>query len=303
MSSFESLAEYGASFLPGINWAAVPGTPGPEGRVGVWANRTQTNYFNDAMLPAWDAAVAVRDTLELSNAADTAALMAGFTSAAKPLREKAPEFLAAAATGGPQAMVAAEDAAEIGTEYLRAAVTALYFTALDGMIVHRYVMLQKLAAKHITITDADIQAHADHVTRSLQAIKKLDDWGLLRPIKKPGISGLGWAVPTIGLGAAIVIVGIAAVLAAAMVYVVYISKTNERAIKFCEEARAAGDAELWQGCVKAALDDAHGAGQLPYKISSDVLMYLAIGGAVLLGITFLPEIVTSMKHARRAARA
>jgi hypothetical protein len=297
MSAFDHLAEYGASKLPGIDWTALAS----KGKPGIW----NSDYFYDYMIPAWEAVDGIRDSLQLSNAADTAALMAGFKSASKPVISCAGDMLAALAAG--RSVVAAERALSLGTEELRATVTAMYYTALDGMIVHRYLLLQKHGAEVIQqgsspeFVDRYIEDHADRVTRTLRGITALDDLGVLSFIKKPGLSGPE-IVPISG-GVLVTLVAVAAIIAAAMVYVIYISERNLAAFIQCKKAHDEGDQEVWKACVDANLKDPAGAGSLPYELATKILMYLAAAGAIYLGITFLPEIVTSLKKARTASRS
>lgn len=301
MSAFDDLVAYGKSYLPGIDWEYLAERNAPDSPI--W----HQDYYDLYMQPALTSAMVIVDTLQLSPTVDSNVLLDGVRGASKPLVQQAGDVVQAIASGQPA--LAIDTAVAIGISELRAMVTAGYWTALVGADLHRRVIFQKLMSVDPAVTPESyeghvqfIQVHAQNVTRLLQAIILLDKYGVLMPLKKnKPTSGLGIT----GVEVAVVVAGVIAVAVVAYFIwgIVDTSQKNSAGQKLCDEAQKRGDTATVEKCIEAYAANENGAGSLPYKIFKSFLPYIAGAALVYAAVAFMPEIITSFKNARKAAKA
>jgi hypothetical protein len=301
MLKFDDLVAYGKSYLPGIDWEYLAQRNAPDSPI--W----HQDYFDLYMQPQITSAMVIFDTLQLSPTIDSSALLSGVEGTSRPLVQQAGDVLLAISQGQPA--LAVDTAISIGIYELRAAVTAGYYTALVGADLHKRVVFQKMMGVDPNVTPESyeghvqfIQVHAQNVTRVLQAIVLLDKYGVLAPLKKnKPTSGLGITGIEVGLVVAGVVA--VAVLAYFIWGIVDTSQKNSIVDQMCAEAQKNGQTDIVERCIEANANNENGAGSLPYKIFKSFMPYIAAAALVYAAVAFMPEIITSFKNARKAAKA
>lgn len=151
------------------------------------------------------------------------------------------------------------------------------------------------------------QATEDYYARLglLQAIVKLANSGALDTLfaEKEKTAGLG-AWQTVAVAAVVVVVALAA-LAWAVVMIYKVVVFNRLATKLCFDVEGKPIPENVASC-KSLIDnfrkDIAKDSEAGADIAKSLFKYLVIGGAVYVGVLFLPQIVERFQTARRVAR-
>jgi hypothetical protein len=258
-----------------------------------------TEYMDQYMLPAFNRCAQVMDTLDLKHGT-TAEAMANYFKIRDSLSDTADTMLQVVGTATTTTiqLVANPTGAPIQlmAESFQNILWYMWAMALTGANMHITAQIQKSG-----VPDADIAYHASLVTMMFNVITRLDDFGMLKPFKKSGTSGLG-AVPLI----AIIVLGAVAIIALAwaVVAIFEISQRNEVVKAACVQATNSGDPQAIINCQKLfSTPEGDIAGQLPKSIS-DVVQKIAIfamvGAGIYLAVQFGPGIATKLKQSATA---
>lgn len=248
-----------------------------------------TAYMDQYMLPAFNRCASVIDTLDIQHGTTTEVLLNYFNIRDK-VSDEADSLLQVVGT-----------TIQL-TDPLLAPTVA--WSAYNNIIWHMWAMALTGANMHITaqihksgIPDADIAYHASLVTMMFNVITRLDNFSLLKPLKKSSTQGLG-AVPI----AIVIVLGAIAIvaLAWAIVAIFEISQRNEVVKAACVKATESGDPVAIANCQKLfSSPEGDIAGQIPKGISAvveKISLFAMVGAGIYLAIQFGPGIATKMKQ-------
>lgn len=214
----------------------------------------------------------------------------------------APDALSVARLGG--SMLPGGKQLGIGARVLRNAVITTFTVATYGIDAHRPSNVQPAIVQGLFTAQ---QATEDYYARLglLQAIVKLANSGALDTLfaEKEKTAGLG-AWQTVAVAAVVVVVALAA-LAWAVVMIYKVVVFNRLATKLCFDVEGKPIPENVASC-KSLIDnfrkDIAKDSEAGADIAKSLFKYLVIGGAVYVGVLFLPQIVERFQTARRVAR-
>lgn len=254
-----------------------------------------TAYMDQYMLPAFTRCRAVVESLDLDKTSATETL-AKYYEVREKLGDTADGMLKRVGN-------TVEALTPVGTTFLmvntfRAFIWYMWATALTSANMHITAQIHKSG-----ISDADIAYHASLTTMMFNVISRLDDFGILAPIKKRSTSGLG-AVPV-----AAVVLGAVAIVAFAwgIVAIFEISQRNEVVKAACVEATKSGDPVSIANCQKIFSNpEGNVADIVPKtlgKVVENVAIAAMIGAGLYLAIQFGPGIATKMKQSVTAWKA
>lgn len=322
MASLEDVAKLASPFIAGINWDKLA----KKGANTIW----KEDYIYDDLLPAYDRAKRVIDSLDINVTGDEAfGYFKDFKNSVDTVKDIAWET---ALKGMPLLNVLTE--MKTTKEVLRANIAIAWYTALYGGTLHTQGLLQKRAAsdstrlsalvssgklsaekaaKMIEDAEAGVVRHAVLTTATFQIIALLDEWHLLDGIKKGATSGVALQRRQLGLGP-VAVIGIIALSAAAVAVLCFlvisiadISSKNRAVAEECAAAREAGDEQAYQDCLKALKSVPASIADVATQTLGDVLKSAVpwiVGGSLLvLGVAFLPAIVGKVREAHHVARA
>lgn len=256
-----------------------------------------TAYMYEYILPAFERASAVIDTLDLPRRPPDEVLEAYsvLTSDVASVGDKALEVVKLNVQITKAMLFPSDNAlfavrAQLGIYGLW--VYHLWSAALTGAHAHLSAQIHKSG-----IDDADIAYHASLVTMCLNLITQLDRWQLLLPLKKKSTSGLG----AIQLGAGAIIIG--AVLAVAIVWglvaIFQLSLRQKIVAQVCEKAIASGDPAETKRCDDLLNNpEANLASQVPEaagKVLEKVAIAAMLGAGIYVLVLFGPGIASQLK--------
>lgn len=291
MASLEDVAILGGPVLKGINWDALAAKGNNQHGIS-HASVYAGTYYYDYMRPAGIKAGKVRDTLDIDGiTADEAyARFQDLYSAVKRVKNIAFE---AAVQNVP--FLGEESAMKMGVETLRAAVAICWFTALYSAELHRTGALQ-ISGK---MSEEEIVKHASQTTVMFECITLLDEWGILKPIKKK--SELS-AAPLAAIVVVVAVIAIA-IVAFMVISIMDVSQKNSIMQKECEEARASGDVEVYEACLDALRTPNETLATQIYRDTiKEFAPYIAAIGAGVLLIGLSPFIVSRLSKAGEVSR-
>lgn len=191
-----------------------------------------------------------------------------------------------------------------------------FVAATTGADVHTPMMRAAVLSKGI-MTPAELNADYYRRIGVLQAIVAIGKSGVLDPVfeaeaKRREAAGTGLALGALPIWAVIVIivavVAVIAALAYAVVQIFSIQQTNKLIDKYverlCFDAQGNPIPAVQGECVKllSDLDKNRAVSTGTKPLLDQVVMYAAIGVGVYALVTFLPDIVRSVKEARAVAR-
>lgn len=268
-----------------VDWAALAA----KGKDSVFS----TAYMDEYLLPAFQRADKVMQTLDVRHGTDTAVLEDYF-HVRDLLSDEADTLLQVAGTS-----------VQLSNPILAPTVLASVY---NNIIWYLWAMALTGANMHITaqihksgMSEADIAYHASLTTMMFNVIARLDDFGLLRPLKKSGMSGVPLAVVLV-LGAVLIVA-----IAWAVVAIYEAAQRNELVKTMCSKQAESGDPEAIERCAKIfGTTEGSIAAQVP-KAVGDVVEKVAIaamvGAGAYLLVLFGPGIATKVKQTMAAWRA
>ena len=263
-----------------------------------------TQYMDQYLLPAFNRAAAVVDTLDLPRAPpdDVLHAYAVLSSDVASLGDKALE-IARINVAITKTMLFPTSTAELGLK-LEVGMYGLFIyhlwsSALTAGNAHISARIHKSG-----IPDPDIAYHASLTTMCFNLIYALDHWGLLAPLKKRSTSGLG--AVQLGVGAIIIGVVLAIAIVWALVAIYQMSLRQKVVEKVCDQAIQSGDPVEMKRCDDLINNpEANLAGEIP-KAFGNVLEKVAItamvGAGVYMLVLFGPGIATKVKQTMAAWR-
>ncbi len=226
MGALEELASY--ADVEGLNWQQLNARN--EGILG------EGGYLFE-LEDRWKEFYAVAETLAITDAEWEETSAEEVADAWKEVRDhiadKASKMLDALSAG--ELTVAWDHAATLYTGSLKKLVIATSAVSHRNLTAHQDGTLI-FAVKTGQTTVEEAQKDADHVAMLWAGIVKLDQWGALNELKKPAyLSGLGAAAGAAARGLPIIVaaIGVAAVIAAVVVFLAYLSHRNEMIDKYC----------------------------------------------------------------------
>jgi hypothetical protein len=246
-------------------------------------------YMDQYLLPAFQRCSRVMDTLDLQRGTP-AEVMSNYFELKDKLGDTAANLL--------------ESGVTVVTVIDPMFQPALLWSAYNNIVYYMWAMALTSANMHVTaqihksgIPDADIAYHASLTTMMFNVVSRMDDFGLLKPLKKKTTSGLG-AIPI----AVVIALGVVAIIAIAwsIVAIFEISQRNEVVKAACVKATESGDPVAIENCQKLfSTPEGTIAGQLPKSIN-DVVQKIAIaamvGASVYMLVLFGPSIATKVKQ-------
>lgn len=245
MGALEELASF--ADVEGLDWAHLNA---------VGAGIMGDGGYLDELERRWDKFYAVAETLAITDAEweETSAKEA--SDAWKEVRDhikaKAGKMLDALSSG--ELTVAWEQAATIYSGSLKKLVIATSAVSHRNLTAHEDGTLVFAIQTGQTTVDA-AQTDADHVAMLWSGLVKLDQWNALSELKKKQYAGVGAGeaaeaaagAAARGLPIVIAAIGIAAVIAAIIVFLAYLSHRNELIDKYCfdKSGNTRPDAPYW----------------------------------------------------------
>lgn len=299
----EELAPYVGKILPGIDWNALAAKN---------ANTVyKVDYFYDYMLPAFEKADVVRETLQLTPAKDLPQdqAVSAWKMALKTMDKISGNTKSAASQG--RSFVDLANAFRMPVEAYRILIGACWYTALYGATLHRTGAIHWAGVQWAKdgMSEQEVEArivqHAVLVTTMFQGLAKLDEAGVLGPIKRPGLGAV--QIPLVIAGVVVIVV-VAAIFTLGWLIIAMksVSDRNRETEKNCAHARATGDPNSAALC-KAALDDpSSGPGTSPFGAVSEALTTIVWVGAVAMGgyaLFMLWPAISQQLASRSATRA
>lgn len=252
-------------------------------------------YMDQYLLPAFQRCSRVIDTLDIQRGTSTEVLMNYFDIKDK-LSDTADDILQVVGT-----------TVQALTPVLA---PTLVWSAYNNMVWYMWAMALTSANMHVTaqihksgIPDADIAYHASLTTMMFNVLSRMDDFGLLKPMKKGSTSGLG-AVPVVAIALGVVAI---VALAWAIVAIFEISQRNEVVKAACVKATESGDPAAIQSC-QALFSNPEGsiAGDVPRsigKLVEKVSIAAMIGAGIYALVYFGPGIATKVKQTMASWKA
>jgi len=321
VASLEDVAKLASPFISGINWDKLA----KKGANTIW----KEDYIYDDLLPAYEKARRIIDTLDINVNADQAfSYFKDFTSSVDTVKDFAWE---AALKGVPLLNLFTE--MKTTKEVIRANVAIAWYTALYGATLHTKTLLQKRVASDakrlkalvdagklsadkagamIDEAEAGVVRHAVLTTATFQIIALLDEWHIFDGIKKGATSGVALQRRSLGLGpvAVVAIIVLSAAAVAVLCFMVIsiadISSKNRAVAEECAAAREAGDEQAYQDCLKALKSVPAGIADVATQALGDALKsaipWIVGGGILVLSVAFLPTIVGKLKEAHHVAQ-
>lgn len=261
-------------------------------------------YMDQYLLPAFNRAAAVIDTLQLNREPppEVMKVYAALTNDVRDLGDKAFEILDANFQFT-KLMLFPSESAGFGLK----ADVFVYNTFL----YHLWSCALTGANAHVTgrihlsgLSDEEIAYHASLVTMCLNLFPWIDKLGLLAPLKKGGTNGLG-AVPL----AAIIVLGavLLGVIAWGVVAIWQLTLRQKIVDQVCQQAIESGDPVQAKRCDDLVNNpEANIAGTLPGAVG-DVVEKVAIaamiGAGLYMMVLFGPGIATKLKQTVGAWKA
>jgi hypothetical protein len=291
--------------LRGIDWPSL----NAEGK-GVLDS---TDYL-DELEARWQQFYAVAETLAITDAewetTTAAEAKDAWTEVADSVGASASAMLDAISEG--ELSVAMDQAATIWTGALRTLVIATSAVSHRNMTAHSDgTFLYAIEAGDLTVEQVEDEASA--VASLWDAVVQLDDWGALSSLKKPefgGAAGLG--TPAAAAGQAVmrglpwVITGVlvAAVVAAVIVFLAYLSDRNEQIEKFCftEDGSLRADRPGWCDEAGQGMPDPLAVFMKPAEeFGKRMATMLGVAALVYVAIYALPHVLTAFARRKAAA--
>lgn len=297
MGAIEELASY--ADVEGLDWERL--NAAGEGILGSGGYLTQ-------LQKQWERFHAVTQTLAISDAEWEETTAAEAAGAWKEMRahigDKADLMLEALSNG--KLRVAWDHAATIYTGSLKKLVIAASAVSHRNMVAHEDgTLVFAVQTEQSTLQEAE--ADADHIVMVWQAIGKLDQWGALNELKKSEFAPMGAAPAAAaaarGLPIAIAAIGIAAAIAAVLVFLAYLSHRNELLETYCfdDDGNVRPKAPAW--CEKAGdalMSDPLSVFLQPIKASGKTLATgLSITAGVAAVLWLAPMVLRRFRDAAR----
>ncbi len=263
-----------------------------------------TQYMDQYLLPAFNRAAAVIDSLDLPRRPPDEVLhaYAVLTSSVATVSDKALE-IAKINLAITQTMLfpteTAKFAVKVEVGIYGLFVYHLWSAALTGGNAHITGRIHKSG-----IPDAEIAYHASLTTMCFNLIAMLDRWKLLTPLKKSSTNGLG--AVQLGIGAIVIGVVLAIAIVWALVAIYQMSLRQKVVEKVCDKAIQSGDPVEMKRCDDLINNpEANIAGKVP-EVFGDVLEKVAItamvGAGIYMLVLFGPGIASKVKQTMAAWR-
>lgn len=256
-----------------------------------------TAYMYEYILPAFERARAVIDTLDLPRRPPDDVLHAYsvLSSEAATFGEKALEIAKINAQITKTMLFPADNAAfaarvQVGIYGMW--IYHLWSAALTGANAHLSAQIHKSG-----IDDADIAYHASLVTMCLNLIAQLDRWQLLSPLKKRPASGLGLTPLAVGL---IIIGSVGAVAIVWGLIAIYQLSLRQKIVEqVCAKAIESGDPTETKRCDDLLNNpEANLASQVPKAAGAlieKVAIAAMVGAGIYVLVLFGPGIASQLK--------
>ena len=278
--------------VQGIDWAALE----RQGKNDIF----EPEYITDYLMPAYGRALAVFNTLDFKPESDQE-LIERHAQMLGDIKDPL-SFAKQAFNAGLTSVIPMQGFSMTSAE-LQSFVFYIWLTVTNGAYMHNKVLIHYSIAKDEggQLTAAGVQRiadHADWVTTMCNTVAKLDQLGVFKAIKKPGLGGNNY-VPNAALGAlpvvALVILGIAAIagLAYLLLGVTEVTAREATVYNTCKEAAVGGDQAALQLCRDLSQSTPSPSGDLAKTVM--IIAALAAGGYAL--IAFGPSIAQSLKQA------
>lgn len=254
-------------------------------------------YMDQYLLPAFQRAARVADTLELTRAPPDDVLQAYsiITSTVRGVDEKAFEILKANFQFT-KAMLFPGDAVAFGVKMDKIVyglfVYHLWSSALTGANAHITGRI------HLSgLSDEEIAYHASLTTMCFNLISWLNELGLLSPIKK---SGLG-AVPLL----VVIVLGVVLIGAItwAVVAIYHLGLQYKVIENACNKAFESGDEKAIANCQQILKDAAPPPPDDPMKLLEKLSIVAMVGAGLYMAVLFGPGIAVKLKQTVAAYKA
>lgn len=279
--------------LKGIDWEALSA----QGRATIWDRDYITNY----MIPAQTQMIAAIGGMAFDVGGDPVVAQQSYTLSSEVLNGIASSVLPIINAPNPD-LINVE--VSLSREAIRYVVSHAYQAANYGLLLHSDETIH-----HSGLSDADIAAHANTCTGTMNALVMMQRIGLFKalsidPSQSPAQSGLGIA-PALLIAAVVVAIAALALLAWVIVSLVDLTKKNALVADICKQAQASGDAAMTQQCLATATDPNKNAGTaIPDAIKQTLtgLVPYAIGGVAIYALYLsAPYIIKNLLTKKAAA--
>lgn len=284
---------------------------------GVWS----IQYITGALAPAFERASRVYQTLDLPELSPSQVgsawkvFLDGSVRVSREFPSWKVQMLKTLPVIGPLVALPASMAYSISSSIYGGLITALYYTSSSGALGH--IAFKDKSTEQYSIhkmvidgqlPEATAVAHAGWAYTGFSLISVLDEFGLLKPLKKPGMAGA-----PLGALPAVVFVGVvvlACIIAAAVVISKNLSEVNQLQAKTVEAkiqvmvdtCKNSKDPAIIKQCASGPTKDdltggslANGINDAIKNASQDLAKYLAIGLGAFLVIQLLPHIIGRLK--------
>jgi hypothetical protein len=205
--------------------------------------------------------------------------------------------------------VTVSTAFQLPGDVMRNVILGLWHVCNYGVKVHSPEWRQ-LALTNKVMTAAELEQ--DYLARLgvMQVIIRIQQSGALNPLfaKKGSITSLGEPITTIAIVAIVATAVVLVALGYALMQWTVLSLNNKKILdrldKICFDSQGRPIEAVKADCVKAYQDANDKLNtQGPKNPIEDLVKYAAIGGAVYLGVLFLPDIVRTLRETRAASKA
>jgi hypothetical protein len=303
--TLNDLSARAEGLVTGIPWAQLEA----QGKAG--------NYVADYMAPAFERAYAVMKTLYydpvLFNKSQTESAV---KQVAENIYDGVKDQIELVLTANVYALL--KSGVTVSVRSLRDVISLAYGTAVFGAKLH--ATTDEPNARTVLPLE-DVKAHADRIVRIFEAIKILDDLGVLvfmkwdssfmeelrveegLPPNTPNpMKGLG-VVPIVAIAIAIV-AGIV-LIAGIWIWASYASEYNRKALEAVKQICLDPNQpeSVKKQCVETLGTPQAGFAAVAMKLGTTALTYIFIGALIVGGIYFAPMIVRSFREAKAEARA
>lgn len=273
----------------------------------------QSEAYLQVLDERWERFYSVVETLAITDAEweETTAEEArdAWTEVRDAVTDKAGLMLDALLDG--EFSVAYDHAATIWTGSLKKLVVATSHVSHRNLTAHQDgTLYYAIETGALTVTEVEEEASA--IARLWDCVVKLDQWDALSGFKKPGLgvtpqATVGQAVLR-GLPFVITAVGIAAVIAAVIVFLSYLSDRNAQIDKFCfnDDGSVREDRPAWCDEPNQGMQDPLAVFLQPFteagkRLATGLSIVAGIAAALWAGSIIVPKLLAGAAKRRAAA--
>ncbi len=294
--------------IEGIDWPSL----NAQGQ-GLMESQAYLQVLDDR----WERFYSVVETLAITDAEweETTAEEArdAWTEVRDAMTDKAGLMLDALLAG--ELSVAYDHAATIWTGSLKKLVVATSHVSHRNLTAHQDGTLY-YAIEVGALTATEVEEEASAIARLWDCVVKLDQWNALSELKKPGHVSVGQTPQQATVGQAllrglpfvITAVGIAAVIAAVVVFLSYLSDRNAQIEKFCfnDDGSVREDRPAWCDEPNQGMQDPLAVFLQPFteagkRLATGLSIVAGVAVALWAGSIIVPKLLASAAKRRAAA--